>query len=253
MKHKKDGTFSKLTPAEIQQRVNKCGDFSYIGGYSGSEGYVDVKCNVCGSVFSRSFVSIRHGKPITCKTCMDNRKAQRDAERRAAKEAERVAAIEAKIEAEKARHHTAICRECGQLFDTTRPKAVFCCRDCGNRYWNRTKDNKSRYTKNGKADYSITLQKLYVRDGGVCKGCGKRLSFESDSNANDYPSIDHIKPINKGGLHRWDNVQLMCRYCNSIKCDTWSEPPLSKKRVTPPKGPRGGPQKNSEKEQKGVG
>ena len=36
---------------------------------------------------------------------------------------------------------------------------------------------------------------------------------------NDYPTIDHIKPISKGGTHTWDNVQLAHFHCNSIKSD----------------------------------
>ena len=35
----------------------------------------------------------------------------------------------------------------------------------------------------------------------------------------NYPSVDHIKPISKGGTHTWDNIQLAHRYCNTIKSD----------------------------------
>ena len=34
-----------------------------------------------------------------------------------------------------------------------------------------------------------------------------------------YPSIDHVKPISKGGLHEWGNVQLAHFSCNSKKGD----------------------------------
>ena len=78
---------------------------------------------------------------------------------------------------------------------------------------------------NGKIDYSITLSKLIERDKGICKLCGRKVN-ETDYTyindtfiaGNDYPSIDHIKPLSKGGVHQWDNVQLAHRLCNSIKC-----------------------------------
>ena len=73
-------------------------------------------------------------------------------------------------------------------------------------------------------DEDITLEKLYNRDGGVCALCGGRCNYEDyilkDTTfiaGNTYPSIDHIKPLSKGGSHTWDNVQLAHKQCNSIK------------------------------------
>ena len=75
-------------------------------------------------------------------------------------------------------------------------------------------------------DKSITLEKLYNRDKGVCKICGGLCDYNDyeikDGTiivGNNYPSIDHIKPISKGGSHTWDNVQLSHKLCNSIKAD----------------------------------
>lgn len=36
---------------------------------------------------------------------------------------------------------------------------------------------------------------------------------------NMYPSIDHVRPLSRGGLHEWGNVKLAHRICNSIKKD----------------------------------
>lgn len=73
-------------------------------------------------------------------------------------------------------------------------------------------------------DRDITLEALYNRDGGVCALCGKPCDYENyifDGNifiaGNAYPSIDHIKPLSKGGSHTWNNVQLAHKQCNSIK------------------------------------
>ncbi|WP_210434349.1 HNH endonuclease [Virgibacillus sp. SK37] len=35
----------------------------------------------------------------------------------------------------------------------------------------------------------------------------------------DYPSIEHVIPISKGGTHTWDNVKLAHRKCNNLKSD----------------------------------
>ena len=45
----------------------------------------------------------------------------------------------------------------------------------------------------------------------------KALSFDCGKLSNDYPSMDHIIPLVKGGYHTWDNVQLVCRGCNNKK------------------------------------
>lgn len=76
-------------------------------------------------------------------------------------------------------------------------------------------------------DSSITLTRLIVRDQNICWLCGQECNSQdfvrSDNGVfiagNEYPSIDHVKPIAKGGTHSWDNVRLAHRLCNSIKGD----------------------------------
>lgn len=109
------------------------------------------------------------------------------------------------------------CAECGKTFIATDSRKLCCSNKCSKKRENRLKDK--RIYKNGKPDLSISLTKLYMRDMGICQLCGKHIDFDCDSNSNNYPSIDHIKPIAKGGLHSWDNVQLACRGCNSAKSD----------------------------------
>ena len=108
------------------------------------------------------------------------------------------------------------CELCGDMFRARRDNTRWCpqCR----RYL-RNRHHELRIYRNGKPDLSITLWKVYQRDKGYCRGCGRHLEFVEDYNSDVYPSIDHIVPLAKGGLHRWDNVQLMCRGCNSLKCD----------------------------------
>lgn len=77
-------------------------------------------------------------------------------------------------------------------------------------------------------DKDITLEKLYNRDGGICALCGGYCDYNNYIfkgtafiAGNRYPSIDHIKPLSKGGSHTWDNVQLVHKQCNSIKSNKY--------------------------------
>lgn len=132
-----------------------------------------------------------------------------------------------------------VCAVCGKAFESMRCTAMYCSNKCkergkANRHPDVTRERhritkrlrEARATKNGRVDYSITLSGLIKRDGGVCKLCGQSVDesdyfFVGDTfvAGNNYPSIDHITPLSKGGLHQWDNVQLAHRLCNSIKCD----------------------------------
>src|SRR3990167_1390019 len=46
---------------------------------------------------------------------------------------------------------------------------------------------------------------IFMRDDYQCKKCG----------STDYLTIDHIIPISRGGLHESENLQTLCRSCNS--------------------------------------
>lgn len=113
------------------------------------------------------------------------------------------------------------CRQCGKTFQQKRG-ADFCSSRCYKIWHDRWKSRqKSKRTKtaktNGTYDISITLEKLYKRDKGVCYICGKHLVLNDDYNRPDAPTIEHVIPIAKGGTHTWDNVKLACRNCNNHK------------------------------------
>lgn len=90
----------------------------------------------------------------------------------------------------------------------------------------KTFDRARRRSRSSVGDRDITLEKLFDRASGVCSLCGKKcdhMDYELSNGVfiagDNYPSIDHIKPLSKGGSHTWDNVQLAHRKCNSIKRD----------------------------------
>jgi len=51
------------------------------------------------------------------------------------------------------------------------------------------------------------INEIYERDGRECKNCGKTEDL----------TIDHIHPISLGGTKEPDNLQVLCRSCNSSK------------------------------------
>lgn len=128
-----------------------------------------------------------------------------------------------------------VCRYCGSPFMTQyKQSKVFCSEDCVNKskhYASKIaeKRRKGKITALDRLDTDITLPLLFKRDKGVCKICGGKCDW-SDIEVKDkfavvganYPSIDHIVPISKGGSHTWDNVQLAHKQCNSIKSDKTS-------------------------------
>lgn len=69
-------------------------------------------------------------------------------------------------------------------------------------------------------DPDIEITKLIKRDGPLCYICGKETDFNDlrwRSWGPDYPSIDHVIPLCKGGRHSWGNVRVCCGLCNVKK------------------------------------
>lgn len=129
------------------------------------------------------------------------------------------------------------CKYCGKHFATEYKKSkTYCSDECKrkmNNLLSKLHDGKraERIQRNGEIHNDITLKKLYKKHNGLCSICGEKCDYEDYSiskegyfiaNSN-YPSIDHIIPIAKGGTHTWNNVQLAHRICNSIKNDNCKE------------------------------
>jgi 5-methylcytosine-specific restriction endonuclease McrA len=82
---------------------------------------------------------------------------------------------------------------------------------------NRAKQHRRKARKQKASIVSFThdqlLQKLAFW-GHRCWICGGEAG-----------TIDHVKPLNKGGPHILANLRPACKSCNSSKCDTWPLPP----------------------------
>ena len=60
-------------------------------------------------------------------------------------------------------------------------------------------------------DWSHVREVVYVRDGGICMKCGRRVTKKNFH-------VDHVIPISKGG-DEWDlnTLELSCPDCNLQK------------------------------------
>ena len=88
--------------------------------------------------------------------------------------------------------------------------------------WNREVDNQRMKERNkkptpSKKEYKELLMKIYKRDGGICGICGKQVDYYISSPDPLSPTMDHIRPIARGGKHSEKNLQLAHRRCNSKK------------------------------------
>ena len=133
------------------------------------------------------------------------------------------------------------CKECGRVFtryqrmiydgtlsDQRRGRSMkYCSHKCCLKYFNkRRKSPRVRRSLIAKGD-TIPLGDLIERDHGICQICHEKVDmddfyYDGDGHfhtGSRYPTIDHIKPVSKGGKHTWKNVQLAHLSCNGGKCD----------------------------------
>ena len=67
--------------------------------------------------------------------------------------------------------------------------------------------------KNG-GHYTLNqIRKLKKSSFGICKGYNRKPHFAGEDNL----TIDHIKLVSKGGENNIENIQLLCKICNSTK------------------------------------
>lgn len=63
---------------------------------------------------------------------------------------------------------------------------------------------------------SIDRLAVFTRDNYLCHLCGTRTDPSHYPNPN-YPTLDHLIPISRGGQHTYANVRCACFRCNVVK------------------------------------
>lgn len=112
-----------------------------------------------------------------------------------------------------------VCPVCGKEFKTCIKHKITCSTQCEKKRKNQYHNLRQRGVYHGD---DIQLLELFYRDEGICHICGGMCDFDDYEYkdgyfvaGNSYPSVDHIKPISKGGAHEWGNVKLAHRVCNA--------------------------------------
>lgn len=206
--------------------------FEYVGGFTNTDGYAYIRCRSCGSVLHKSFVSIRHGK-ARCEICYKLSLEINRENRKKIEDDKKVWAKRGKARAKQLSF--SMCERCGGLFYSERAGVKYCSKGCAKNYALK-KDKRLKKLKGICVDRNITIEQLYNKSNGVCAICGGQCDWGDRTITDDgtfivgalYPSIDHIKPVSKGGLHEWKNVQLAHFLCNSKKSNNIS-PPIPQK------------------------
>ena len=225
-----NGKFDRIE--HVKQRINEClVNIEYYDNFISCDDMVDLRCTICGGVFTRSMISVRNGR-VRCPCCYDKERENKRIENKRLKAIRQAEALERK----KQRHEKQLreaeakrkkkihpCIVCG----TKTINQKYCSETCRKRAYNKQKETNRRIKiMTQMVDKDITLESLYKRDRGLCHICGMLCNWDDyiiDSNQKQcgewYPSIDHVIPLSKGGMHSWDNVKLAHRRCNSIKSD----------------------------------
>lgn len=196
----------------------KCGDeWEYVDGYTGSDGFMNIRHKACGTVVRKSCVTIRKGRSLICEYCDKKAREQKEQEIHRQKEIDKELREFNRPVKKFEQVSPSICEVCGCFFIGHRKTCSAECRkEQLNHYHNMKKRKRIRQSWTDESK-TICLSKLYERDKGICWLCGGQCDYSADTNDNSYPSIDHIIPIAKGGLDKWNNIKLAHRGCNSVK------------------------------------
>ena len=209
------------------------GKFEYVGNFrANGKKFATIRCTECGCEFEH-YIGFQ-GVVWDCPQCKQ-RQIEADRQRREEESEQEREARRYERMFEEMREYALdkTCKECGTTFHSVSTTALYCSDRCRHR----ARDRKRRRQPNNFRHYyhvkygeryrdhydpSITLKKLYERDGGVCQICGDPCDWDDKEwgcNGPTYPSLDHIIPRAKGGDHKWENVQLTHCLCNSKKRD----------------------------------
>lgn len=203
--------------------ARKFSEWEYVSGFINSDDFVEIKCKECKTIVRKSATTLRHNSRVICPVCSSVAKQRKIKQlQRKREQAEKFEIFKNEFQQESFKR----CESCGSLFFGRNRK--YCSSECAKKIFNSThKDKRIRKMRAVVIDKGITLEKLYQRDSGRCWICGEQCDYKDYETTKEgyfivggaYPSIDHVKPLSKGGLHSWENIKLAHHYCNTIKND----------------------------------
>lgn len=207
--------------------------FSYVGGYIDSDHKVTLRCAVCGYEFEHSMISLRHPTcNLHCPECAKADRTERQMREQKQKEKQKAELEQQRAEARERKAEARAERLADRLHpcpvcETMTTNRKYCSPACSHKANNHRKELRRRAKLvNAIVDADIEIHELFSRDRGVCHICGGACDWNDKEIrptgiicGDYYPSVDHVIPLAKGGLHEWNNVRLAHRICNSLKRD----------------------------------
>lgn len=176
-----------------------------------------IECEVCGHIYE---VGTRKDSNFDCREC---RKRQQDCQALQQSRSDLIRTLNRLVEYKKLKE----CACCGAAFRSANARRIYCSNRC--KLTQAARNNPKSQSYRGRCrrygshyDSSVKREAVIKRDKGVCQICGKQCDPNDKSwgtSGPDYPTLDHIRPLSKGGTHTWDNVQCACGMCNSEKRD----------------------------------
>jgi 5-methylcytosine-specific restriction endonuclease McrA len=109
-----------------------------------------------------------------------------------------------------------VCASCGTSFlpEYGDMRRFFCSHACSQREGK----HRRRSSKAAVQHEAIWRQRVFERDRWRCQLCGKRTIRRYIGTSHPRaPTLDHIRPVSKGGSHIYANLQCACFICNSRK------------------------------------
>lgn len=201
-----NGTTKKIDLIEFIKN-NKDG-FDYV---EKSGRRVSLKCRKCGGIIVRDRKTILRYN-TECEHCKEIEKHK-----------EAVQKLTSFLNALALSKTPRKCEKCGKEFLSEYATQKYCSKKCGQKARGKKKSVRSRCKKYGALyDGNVTRAKVLKRDNYTCQICGKECNpadIRWGTSGPDYPTVDHIIPLAKGGAHIWSNVQCACGICNSYKRD----------------------------------
>lgn len=111
------------------------------------------------------------------------------------------------------------CVDCGETYTTKTSTNCGVCRRCRKRRINRDRgtSDRARARAYGVRYEPISRAVVYERDGWTCGICRKSVDPTLRGPHPLSASLDHVKPLSRGGDHLYSNVQCAHFLCNSQK------------------------------------
>lgn len=223
----------KLSNEEVALRVytNTLGKWTYIEGYKNRDSSIVIECAKCHKrlvIVAQSILRKKHC-PL-CKYCVSAEKAEQERiQKYEARKQKLYKSLQKELikELDEIESMVKVCNKCGTYIYGKRIQQCLECKLKTQRaQYHRAEVKRRLHIKSAMVDKDIDLISLYDRDKGICHLCGAKCDLDDKEEidgviicGNSYPSIDHVIPLAKGGVHSWDNVKLAHRICNSIKSD----------------------------------